>query len=100
MEGDERAAADGNWRGCAGHHVVIAAAVIGVFVADGADGGEFVGDLGEFGDHFTEVKAGDGGFDGFQIAANIGGGVGFGIETFVVTWAAIEPDEDAVDVGG
>ena len=42
MEADERAAADGNARRGAGHHVVVARAVVALVVADRADHRELV----------------------------------------------------------
>ena len=100
VKGDGGAAADGHGGWGAGHHVVIAAAVVGIAMADGAKDGVFVEGFGEFGDHFGEVNAGDGCWDGFELAADFLGGVGFGIEGFEVAGTAVEPDHDAVDGGG
>lgn len=63
-------------------------------VADTADDGEQVGALGEFGEVFTDLDAGDIAGDGFEFATDVIGGVGFGIEGIEVGGATVEFDED------
>ncbi len=98
MEGDVGATRDGDGRGHAGHHVVVAAAVVRVFMANGADDGEFVEGACELRDAFGEMNARDVGGNGFEFAPNVGGGVGLGIEGFVVGRAAIQPNQNAINV--
>jgi hypothetical protein len=51
MKSDECAASDRHGSGCAGHHVVIAAAMVRVLVADRADDRVFIEAPGQFGTH-------------------------------------------------
>src|SRR5436190_9355300 len=98
MESDERSAGDRYRCGHAGHHVVIPAAMVRIFVADGTNHGELVRDFCEFRDGFAELNAWNFCRDGFEFATNFGRGVRLGIERFIMRRAAVHPDEDAVNV--
>ena len=95
MKADERSAADRNPRWRAGHHVMVAGAVVPLVVADRADDGQLVGDAGQPGHVLREVHAGDLGLDRRELAADLGRRVGLGIERLEVRRPAIHPDQDA-----
>ncbi len=95
MKADERAAADRNPRRRAGHHVVIAGAVVPLVVANRADDRQLVGDAGQPRHVLREVDAGHLGADGLELAANLGRRVGLGIERLEVRRPAVHPNQDA-----
>ena len=98
MKAHESSATDRHGRRCAGHHVMIAAAVVGILVADGADDAELVEALRQQRHRFTKMGAGDAGGDGFELTADVLRGGGLRVKGLVVRGAAIQPDEDAVHV--
>jgi hypothetical protein len=59
------------------------------------DHGEVVGDAGGVGEGFAELEAGDAGGDGAEGAADIDGGVGFGVEGLVLGRTSAEEEDDA-----
>ena len=69
MKADEGAAADGNSRRRAGHHVMVARAVVPLIVADRADHREFVGDRTQPLHVLREPHAGDLRRDRVELAA-------------------------------
>src|SRR5262249_59334105 len=74
------------------------AGAVGVVVVgvDGADDGEGVGRGGGARQQLAEVDDGNGGADWLEGAADFGGGVGLGVEGFVLRRAAGQPEEDDV----
>ena len=100
METDEGAAADRHRGRRAGHQVVVAAAVVGILVADRADDRELVKGLGQRRQRFAEVHARHARGDRLELAADFLGRVRLRIEGFVVRGTAVEPDQDAVDLVG
>jgi len=95
MKADERPAADRNSRGGPGHHVVVAGSVVPLVVADGADDGELVEARRQLRHVLAELDAGDFRRDGGEVAADFGGGIGFGIEGLEMRGTAVHPNEDA-----
>ena len=59
------------------------------------DDGELVGHLRQAGEQFTHLQSGNDRRDGLKWAADLGGGLGFQIETVDVTAAAVLHDKDA-----
>ena len=100
MKRDKRAAAHGHGRRRTGHQVVIAAAVIGILVADRADDGELVGRRREVRHDLRKMRAGNLRFDGAKCTANFSRCVGFGIKRLEMGGAAIHPHQDAADLVG
>ena len=98
MERHERTARDRHRRRHAGHHVMIAAAVIRVLVANRADDRELVGHARKLGNALAKMDTGNLRGNGFKLAANLGRRVRLGIERFVMRRATILPNEDAIDV--
>ena len=98
MERHERAASNRHRGGRAGHHVMIAAAVVRVLVADRADNCELVGGLGQIRHRFAELDARHGSGNRLELAANLGRRIGLGIERLVMRRPAVEPDHDAIDL--
>ena len=84
---------DDRRRRVAGVEVIRCLLVIGDLAGDGADDGEFVGDLGEAGEIFAEDLAGVG-FGHTKSAAIFGGGFGFGVPGFLLGHAAGEVEMD------
>ena len=95
MKADKRAAADRDARRRAGHHVVIARAVIALIVADRADDGQLVGDVREPLHVLRELDARRARLDWLKLAADLARGVWFRVERLVMGGAAVHPDEDA-----
>ena len=95
MEADEGAAADRDARRGAGHHVVVAGAVVALVVADRADDRQLVGDGRQARQVLREVDAGNLRVDRRELAAEFLRRVRLGIEGFVVGGAAVQPDQDA-----
>ena len=81
--------------GVAGEGEVGADGVVVVAVGDGADEGEAIGAAGEAGQVFGDGNARDARRDGAELAADLGGGVGFEVEDVEVGGAAVVEDEDA-----
>jgi hypothetical protein len=67
----------------------------GSVVVTGADEGELVGDGGVFGKDFGDLDFGGFGVDGFEGAADFGGGVGFHVPEVDMAGAAEVEEEDA-----
>lgn len=74
---------------------MIASPVIPLGVADRPDHGDLVGDGCQASHVLGEIDAGGLRGDRFELTANLGRGQRFGIESFVVRRAAIQPDQDA-----
>ena len=83
------AAADGDRRGAAGGEVVVTAAVPRIVMRDRTDHGHEVHYLRQLWHMLAELDVGDVGWNGGEVAANFGGGVGLRIKCFVVAWAAV-----------
>lgn len=96
METDEGAAADGNagWR--AGHHVMVARAVIALVVSNRSDDGVFVRDRCELGKMLREVNPWDARGNRLELPADLDGSFRFRIERLEVGWATIHPDQNAI----
>ena len=69
-------------------------------VVDGSDDCEAIEAFGLFREELADGDAGDGRRDGFEGAAELAGGVGFGVPGFHVAGAAAEPEEDDAFAGG
>src|SRR5439155_15742496 len=82
----------------AGHHDVVAAAVVRVWVRQAAEDGQLVSDLGGPRQQVGELDAGDVGADRPEVAANLGRSVVFVSPQVVLRPAAEDEDEDAVDI--
>jgi hypothetical protein len=67
----------------------------GSVVVTGADEGELVGDGGVFGKDFGDLDFGGFGVDGFEGAADFGGGVGFHVPEVDMAGTAEVEEEDA-----
>jgi hypothetical protein len=67
----------------------------GAVVVTGADEGELVGDGGVFGKDFGDLDFRGFGVDGFEGAADFGGGVGFHVPEVDMAWTAEVEEEDA-----
>jgi len=95
MKADERAAADGNSRRRAGHHVVVARAMVALVMTDRANDGELIGDGPQPLHVLREAHAGDFGWNRVELAAEFDRRFGFGVKRFVVRRPAVHPNEDA-----
>src|SRR5690349_19492891 len=84
----------------AGHHVVITPAMVWVFVADGTDDGQLIGNLGQVGNDLAKLNSGDRGGNRTELAADFLGRIRLGVERLVMRRPAIHPDENAVDLLG
>ena len=78
----------------AGEHLAGAALVGGLAVGDGADDGEFIGDLSGLGEEFVKKDAVELGGDGVEGAADFDGSEGLGVEGFAGGDAAGKEDVD------
>src|SRR5262249_26441147 len=88
VKGYERAAGDRDRCGHAGHHVVIAAAVVRIFVANGTYNGQFISDPREFRNGFAELDSRHLGRNWLELPADFQRRVRLGIEAFVMGRAA------------
>ena len=98
MKRDERAAGDWHRRRHARHHVVVAAAVIRILVANGTNDRELVRGRGQLRNAFAELNSRNLRGDGFELAANFRRRIRLRIERLVMRRPAIHPDENAIDV--
>ena len=96
MESDECAAGDRYRSRRAGHHIMIAAAVVWIFVANGSDDSELVRNRSQLGNAFRKLDSRHFRGNRLELATNIGRRVRLWIERLVVRRAAIHPDENAV----
>ena len=78
--------------GAAGHHVVVAGAVIVLVVANRADDRQLVADGRQPRHVLGEEDSGDLRVDRLELAANFGRSVGLGIEGFEVARPAVQPE--------
>ncbi len=96
VKADEGAAADRDARRSAGHHVVVAGAVVALVVADGAHHGQLVGDARRAACRCCEKSMpGTACADGLELAADLLRRFRLGVEGLVVRRPAVQPDEDA-----
>ena len=99
MEADKRAAADRDPRRGAGHHVMVAGAVVALVVAHRTDDGELVSDLRQLGHVLGELDPRHARRDRRKLTTDLGRGIGLGVEGLEVRRAAIHPDQNAVGGG-
>ena len=85
---------------CPGHHVVIAAAMVGIIVADRTNDRGFVRDFRQPRHRFAKMNPFDRSRNRLEFPPDFRRRIRLGIKTLVVRGTAIKPDQDAIDRSG
>ena len=98
MKANKSTTANGHWRGRTRHEVMIAATVIRVLVADGADHAELVKALRQQWHRLAEMHTRHAGRDRLELAANLLRCARLRVKGLVMRRPAIQPHQNAVDL--